>query len=234
MFLTGGASGALQANWYVAGPEGGAECVVIDPGQDAAAACRAAVAESGRQVAAVLATHGHIDHVADAARLSDSWGVPLFIHSADRPFLVDPAAAVSPDLAPFVHMLFPDGIGEPSDVREYQIEGASGRGVVGIGGLEFEVSHAPGHTPGCVLLSLAAQGGRPPVVFTGDVVFAGSIGRTDFPVGDAAAMRRSLRDRVLPLPDAAVLLPGHGSATDMARERLGNPYLQPDFLADRP
>ncbi|MDR2347747.1 MAG: MBL fold metallo-hydrolase [Bifidobacteriaceae bacterium] len=228
MHLAGGACGLFQANWYVVGPAGGDECVIVDPGQDAAEPCRAAVAASGRAVAAVLATHGHPDHVADAAVLADGYGVPLFIHGADRFLLADPAAGLSPDAAPFLAALCPDGLQVPSDVREYSLDGDSGRGLVSAGGLDFQLAHAPGHTAGCVLLRLA---GPPPVVFTGDVLFAGSIGRTDFLVGDAAAMRRSLRDQVLPLPDAAILLPGHGPATDMARERRANPYLQPSFLA---
>ncbi|MDR2380972.1 MAG: MBL fold metallo-hydrolase [Bifidobacteriaceae bacterium] len=231
MYLTGGTSGVFQANWYVAGPADGSACVIIDPGQDAAEACRAAVAASGRSVAAVLATHGHIDHVADAAALADGYGVPLFIHEADRPFLADPVAALTPDAAPVIAAMFPHGLRQAHEVREYPLDQESGAGGLGIGGLEFTLVHAPGHTPGCVLLAVVGAAGGPAVVFTGDVVFAGSIGRTDFQVGDAAAMRRTLRERVLPLPDAAVLLPGHGPASDMARERLTNPYLQADFLA---
>ncbi|MDR2372512.1 MAG: MBL fold metallo-hydrolase, partial [Bifidobacteriaceae bacterium] len=206
MFLTGGASGAFQANWYAVGPADGSECVIIDPGQDAAAACRGAVAASGRTVAAVLATHGHIDHVADAAALADGYGVPLYIHAADRPFLADPVAALTPDAAPMIRALFPDGLRQAREVREYQLDGGSGTGALGIGGMEVGLAHAPGHTPGCVLLSVGGAAGGAAVVFTGDVVFAGSIGRTDFQVGDPAAMRRTLAERVLPLPDAVALL----------------------------
>jgi glyoxylase-like metal-dependent hydrolase (beta-lactamase superfamily II) len=229
MWLTGGASGAFQANWYAVGTKDGGECVVVDPGQGAAEPCRAAVAASGRAVAAVLATHGHIDHVADAAALADDWGAPFYIHAADRPFLEDPAAALSPELEPMVRALFPGGLGVPADVREYEFEAAAGE--LGAGGLRFKLAEAPGHTPGCVLLSVAGEAGSGPVVFTGDVVFAGSIGRTDFRVGDPPAMRRSLREQVLPLPAAAVLLPGHGPATELRLELRTNPYLQRDFLA---
>ncbi|MDR0592174.1 MAG: MBL fold metallo-hydrolase [Bifidobacteriaceae bacterium] len=223
MRIAGGTSGAFQANWYVVGPENGSECVIIDPGQDAAGPCRRAVAAAGLAPAAVLATHGHIDHIADAAELADGYGVPLHIHAQDRPFLTDPVAALSPELGHFFGSLFPGPFQEPADVREYQIEGEYGTGALGIGGLVFELRHAPGHTPGSTLLAL---GGAEPLVFTGDVVFAGSIGRTDFRVGDPAAMRRSLARQVLTLPDAARLLPGHGPATTLARERRTNPFLR--------
>jgi glyoxylase-like metal-dependent hydrolase (beta-lactamase superfamily II) len=229
MRIKAGTSGAFQANWYVVAPEHGDACVIIDPGQDAAEPCRAAVRESGRTPAAVLATHGHIDHIADAACLADAYGVPLHIHPADRPFLTDPVAALTPDLAPLIAAAFPDSFHEAADVREYPVDRVSGAGTVGIGGLEFHLRHAPGHTPGCTLLVLDGDG-APPVVFTGDVVFAGSIGRTDFAVGDPAAMRRSLRRQVLTLPDAARLLPGHGPPTDLARERRTNPFLGEAFL----
>ncbi|MDR1443024.1 MAG: MBL fold metallo-hydrolase [Bifidobacteriaceae bacterium] len=228
MRITSGSSGIFQANWYVVGPEHGNQCVVIDPGQHAAQPCVAAVQALGRDPAAVLATHGHIDHIAAAAYLADTWNVPLYIHGADRPFLTDPVAALTPDAAPMIHSLFPDGFHEPPDVREYQLDSGSETGVCGIGGMEFQLRHAPGHTPGCTLLLL--EDGTGPVAFTGDVVFAGSIGRTDFRVGDPAAMRRSLRRQVLSLPDAARLLPGHGPATSMAIERETNPYLREEFL----
>jgi glyoxylase-like metal-dependent hydrolase (beta-lactamase superfamily II) len=225
MRIWSGVSGSFQANWYVAAPAGADSCVVIDPGQGAAEPCGRAVREAGLRPEAILATHGHIDHIASAALLADTWGVPLHIHPADRRFLTDPLAALSPGLAPLIDEAFPEGVSEPADVREYQLDEASGRGADGIGGLEFQFRHAPGHTPGSTLLVLGGGDGEPPAVFTGDVVFAGSVGRTDFAVGDPSAMRESLRSQVLTLPDAARLFPGHGPVTSLARERRTNPFL---------
>ena len=111
--------------------------------------------------------------------------------------------------------------------------------VLELAGLSVSVSHAPGHTEGSVIFGLGDLPAAIPAddldrtVLSGDVLFAGSIGRTDLPGGDPAAMQRSLRDRVLPLPDSTLVLPGHGPATTMARERTTNPFLQ-NLAADRP
>ncbi|MDR2565593.1 MAG: MBL fold metallo-hydrolase [Bifidobacteriaceae bacterium] len=225
MYLSGGTAGIWQANWYLVGPDHGRECVIIDPGQDSARAIRQALADDRREPVAVLATHGHIDHIADAAGLADEYGIPLHIHSLDRPFLTNPIAALFPAMGLLLAQAFPQPFREPADVREYQMEEESGRGAVGIGGLDFQLRHAPGHTPGSTLL-VVAEDPAAPVVFSGDVVFAGSIGRTDFAVGDPAAMSRSLRDQVLTLPGQALLLPGHGPASDVSRERRSNPFLR--------
>jgi glyoxylase-like metal-dependent hydrolase (beta-lactamase superfamily II) len=197
--------------------------VIIDPGEAAAAPCRAQIAAWGRTPAAVLATHGHIDHIADAAELAGGYDIPLYIHPADRPFLTDPAAALTPELVAMLRAYFPGPFREPAAVRAYEIDPSTGRGSLTAGGVDFELRHAPGHTPGSTLLVVRAA---EPTVFSGDVVFAGSIGRTDFLVGDPAAMSRSLAAQVLSLPDAARLLSGHGPATQVGWERLHNPYLQ--------
>jgi hydroxyacylglutathione hydrolase len=112
---------------------------------------------------------------------------------------------------------------EPDDVRELN-DGAE----VALAGLRFSAIHAPGHTPGSIMFQTPYKG-QPDidsVVFSGDVLFAGSIGRTDLPGGNMADMLKSLRTKVLPLPDTVAVLPGHGPQTTMARERAGNPYLQ--------
>jgi glyoxylase-like metal-dependent hydrolase (beta-lactamase superfamily II) len=227
VYLTGFATSLFQANCYLVGPgddTSGGPCVIIDPGMESAQPCHQALAQARRTPVAVLATHGHIDHVADAAALAGSYGVPLWIHGADRPFLTDPKAAVNAELDALIDLLGGPPPAEPAQVREYTINPTSGQGHLEVADLQFELRHAPGHTPGCTMLCLDLAAASP-TVFTGDVVFAGSIGRTDFRVGNPAAMRLSLRDQVLPLPDAAALLPGHGPATTMARERATNPYL---------
>ncbi|MDR3360948.1 MAG: MBL fold metallo-hydrolase [Bifidobacteriaceae bacterium] len=227
MFIASGASGSLQANWYVVGADGSDRCVVIDPGEAAAGPCREQIAASGRAPTAVLATHGHVDHIADAAELADFYGIPLYIHASDRPFLTDPAAATNSQFAALLPVMFPGPWREPADVRTYGVEATGGRGALAAADLEFELRHAPGHTPGSTMLIIG--GDSDPTVFAGDVVFAGSIGRTDFLVGSPGAMRRSLKRQLLTLPDAARILPGHGPATDLARERRHNPYLSAAF-----
>ncbi|PFG16735.1 glyoxylase-like metal-dependent hydrolase (beta-lactamase superfamily II) [Propionicimonas paludicola] len=226
MFLASFPSGAWQANCYLIAAAEKAECVVIDPGQDAAAMVARLVAEHGLVPSAVLATHGHFDHVADAAQVADSYGIPVYIHPSDRHLLADPAAGLDPGGAALVRNLIGAVMAEPAEVRPYP------DGMLAVAGLEFEVLPAPGHTAGSVLLWVATDEhpGVERIAFTGDVVFAGSVGRTDLPGGDQPTMLRSLREVVLTLPDRTALLPGHGPQTSLANERLHNPCLQPDFL----
>jgi len=110
---------------------------------------------------------------------------------------------------------------EPQEVRTLN-DGE----VIEIAGVRFRVAHAPGHTEGCVVFETPREGEQPPVVFSGDVLFEGSIGRTDLPGGDMAAMDRSLRTVILPMDDDSVVLPGHGGQTTIGRERATNPYLR--------
>ncbi|MDR1825882.1 MAG: MBL fold metallo-hydrolase [Bifidobacteriaceae bacterium] len=235
MFLAGLTTSVFQANCYLVGPDQTDRCVIIDPGLEAAGPVRTVLDQAGRTPAAVLATHGHLDHIADAATLADGFGIPLWIHAADRPFLTDPAAAVNAELEAMFRHLGLGPFNEPLDVREYSFDGPTGSGRLEVAGLAFTLRQAPGHTPGCTMLVLddaATDGETGTLVFTGDVVFAGAIGRTDFRVGDPTAMRASLRHQVLTLPAGARLLPGHGPDTTLGYERATNPYLQADFLAD--
>lgn len=227
MFLASLPTGPWQANCYLVAPAGGDECVVVDAGQDAAPGVRRLLAEHRLRPRGVVATHGHIDHVATAAELADEYNVPLWIHSADRHLLTDPAAGLGPDGAALVRQLLPAPLAEPARVEELD-----GVGELKLAGLTFAVTPAPGHTAGSVLLELpyAGSGDVDRVVFSGDVVFAGSVGRTDLPGGDPRVMAATLRDVVLALPDSTALLPGHGPQTTMARERLTNPYLQPSAV----
>jgi len=202
-----------QTNCYLVGAADGDECVVIDAGMGAETSVRSAAARHGRTPVAVLATHGHFDHVADAAEL----GLPVWIHSADRRMLADPSWGLAPQLDGFV-----GSCPEPSDVREFD-----GLASLALAGVEFELTHAPGHTPGGMLFRVAEAD----VLFSGDTLFAGSIGRTDFAVSDPAAMRRTLAG-LLTLPDATTVLPGHGPRTTIGRERAANPFLRPGDLED--
>lgn len=226
MFLASFPAGPWQANCYLAAPAAGAECVVIDPGVDAFDGVRAAVANHGLTPVGVLLTHGHIDHIASATRVADEWGVPAWIHADDRELLTDPVAGLGPSSAELLAQVLGDlDLAEPEDLRFFETG-------LDVAGLSFEVIHAPGHRPGCVMLSsrLTGHDQLDAVVFSGDVLFAGSIGRTDLPGGDHAVMLDTLRGPVLALPDTAAILPGHGQQTVMARERATNPYLQADYL----
>jgi glyoxylase-like metal-dependent hydrolase (beta-lactamase superfamily II) len=166
--------------------------------------------------AAVLLTHGHIDHVWSVAPLSGEFEIPALIHVDDRYRLVDPAgssiaAARDQLLAMTKNSL---ELTEPSDVRLLEDEQ-----VIEMVGLEFTVRHAPGHTEGSVVF----EGEQ--IMLSGDVLFAGSIGRTDLPGGSHQQMLDSLRRVILPARDELVVLPGHGPQTTIGAERAANPFL---------
>ena len=181
------------------------------------------LADNSLQLAAVLLTHGHVDHCGDAAALANEHEVPVFMHSGDRAWLTHPALGLGAGTEAMLAEMGCATLPEPrqlellDSVRDLQLAG-----------IEFTVTPAPGHSPGCVLFRVADQDG--PIVFTGDVVFQGSIGRTDLPGGDMSVMRDSLRDTILGLPDDTRLLSGHGPGTTMGVERGTNPYLQTSFL----
>jgi hydroxyacylglutathione hydrolase len=225
VLVTGFPAAAFGTNCYVLAPSAGQECLVVDPGVDVVAQLAEVLAEYRLRPAAVLLTHGHIDHVYSVTPVCGAHGVPAYLHGQDRYRLADPLGTLDPGL---LHMLEQEfgrraDWREPDDVRELvdaqQLE---------LAGLSLGVLHAPGHTEGSVMFSLpyppdGADAGSS--VISGDVLFAGSIGRTDLPGGDHAAMMRSLREKVLTLGDDAIVLPGHGPLTTIARERATNPYL---------
>ena len=264
MLIAGFPAGSFAANCYVLAAETGAECVIVDPGQDAEAGIAEILAEHRLKPAAVLLTHGHIDHVWSVAPVCGARDIPAFIHPADRDLLSDPAKG------------FPLGVGqqlfggleftEPDDVRELT-DGLT----LNLVGLSIVVDHRPGHTRGSVTFALPAQltrssgldraidtvgggdragggdrggggdragggdrggggdragggGAGVGVLFSGDLLFAGSIGRTDLPGGDDTAMAASLR-RTMELPDETIVLAGHGPRTTIGAERHSNPFL---------
>ena len=188
-------AGAFGTNCYAVAPGPRQECVVVDPGMDAVDPLARLLAEDGLKPVAVVLTHGHLDHTFSVLPVCDGYDIPAYLHPADNGMLADPA-----------------------DVKPLD-DGA----VLSLAGVELTVRHAPGHTRGSVVLSLDL--GEAPGLLAGDVLFAGSIGRVDLPGGSWDAMLRSLRDVVLPLDDETVVLPGHGPATTIGRERATNPYL---------
>jgi len=211
VLVTGFPAGAFAANCYVVAPARGAECVIVDPGQDAQQGIDELLVRYRLKPIAVLLTHGHIDHMWSVAPVCGAKGIPAYIHPDDRELLADPAKGLSLTVG---QQLF-GGITftEPDDVREL----ADGSALT-LAGLDFTVRHTPGHTPGSV--TFKSENG----LFTGDLLFAGSIGRTDLPGGDHQVMLRSLA-RTLTLPDDTLVLPGHGPQTTIGAERRTNPFL---------
>ena len=231
MLLIGFPSAIFGTNCYVVAPAEGEDCLVVDPGIDVLARLAELLSAHRLRPAAVLLTHGHLDHVYSVTPVCSAHGVAAYIHPDDAYRLRDPLASLDPALVGMLEAQFGRRAGwkEPADV----VPVASSRRLQ-LAGLELDVVHAPGHTEGSVMFGLAgvperyagaSVEGLGSTVLTGDVLFAGSIGRTDLPGGDHPAMLRSLRERVLPLPDPTLILPGHGPATSMARERAVNPYL---------
>ncbi len=234
MLVAGFPAGAFAANCYVIATAPGEQCVIVDPGQDAEPGIEEILAAHRLSPAAVLLTHGHIDHVWSVAPVCGAKGIPAYIHPADRALLSDPTKGFSLGTGQelFGGMKFT----EPDDVKELT-DGM----VLSLVGLEIVVNHAPGHTEGSVTfrLPVGTAGADEPitaqgkskidepidVLFSGDLLFAGSIGRTDLPGGDYATILRSLARVCLTLPDETVVLSGHGPQTTIGRERRTNPFL---------
>jgi hydroxyacylglutathione hydrolase len=223
VLVAGFPAAAFDSNCYVLAPAPGEECVVVDPGVEVVPRLDEILAEHRLRPVAVLLTHGHLDHTFSVAPVCGARGVPAWIHPDDEELLADPMKGLSAEMRP----LFGGRLewSEPDDVR------TMGDGeVLRLAELDVMVDHAPGHTPGSVLFRLpgGGPGGEAPsqVCLSGDVLFAGSIGRTDLPGGSYAAMMDSLLTKVLPLPDDVLVLPGHGPQTTVGRERATNPYLQ--------
>jgi glyoxylase-like metal-dependent hydrolase (beta-lactamase superfamily II) len=220
VFIAGFPAGPWGTNCYVVATGAGAECVVVDPGKDATAGVEQVVREHRLKPVAVLVTHGHVDHMWCVAPVAGAYDATAWIHPSDRHLLTDPMAGMSRETS---QLLLGTGHewAEPDDVREL-----SDAQSLELAGLTFVVDHTPGHTEGSVTFRAPyAQQDVSEVMFSGDLLFAGSIGRTDLPGGDHPTMLRSLTQKVLPLADDIVVLPGHGEQTSIGRERATNPYL---------
>ena len=201
-------------------PSAGNECIIIDPGHGASGAVREFIASQGLKPVAVMVTHGHLDHMWSLFPIASGYGIPAFVHQSDRHLLSNPSAGVSPEmLAALAHLVSTDDVfAEPEDVQQI-----SDNTRIQIAGMDIGITHAPGHTAGSVVFDVVDS---ERYVFTGDVLFAGAIGRTDLPGGSPQAMNDSLRTVILPIDDAAHILPGHGPASTMGIERGTNPYLR--------
>jgi len=178
------------------------------------------VREHNLKPVSVLVTHGHIDHMWCVAPVAGTYDATAYIHPEDRHLLADPMAGISPETAGML-LGGKHEFAEPDEVSEL----ADGQ-VLELAGLSFVVDHTPGHTRGSVTFrSPYAREDVAEVMFSGDLLFAGSIGRTDLPGGDHDTMLRTLASKVLPLADNIVVLPGHGEQTSIAQERATNPFL---------
>ncbi len=198
-------NGQFVENCYLVIDEASGACAIVDPGEEAGLILHK-VAAAGVRPAAIWITHGHIDHVLGIPRVKEATGTPVFLHPGDRPLydhVPEQAAAFGMQADPL-----------PAPDRTFQ----HGE-VATVGGLRFAVRHTPGHSPGSVCL--VGHG----VVFGGDVLFSGSIGRTDLPGGDFETLMHSIERELLVLPDGTVVYSGHGPETTIGQERRANPFL---------
>ena len=217
MLIAGFPSEATATNCWVVAPAAGEQCIVIDPGIGVGPQLEETIALHRLHPVAVLLTHGHFDHTFSVLPVCQARGVPAYIHPADRSQLADPWSGVGIAVGtPLFGVL---SFAEPDDVREL-----GDSDTVSLAGLDFVVRHAPGHSAGSVVFGLS--GANDAVLFSGDLLFAGSIGRVDLPGGSMQAMESSLRRVILPMDGTTLVHPGHGPSTTIARERATNPYLQ--------
>lgn len=205
----------LGTNCFVVAPGPGEQCVVIDPGVGVTGRLDEVIARHRLHPVAVVLTHGHLDHTFSVLPVCQARDVPAYIHPADRKALADPWSLMGLPVGAPIWGATGLTFAEPDDVLSLDDNAA-----IELAGLDFTIRHAPGHTEGSVVLQSADT------LFSGDVLFAGSIGRTDLPGGSMSAMRDSLRSVILPLGDGITVCPGHGPRTTIGRERAANPFLR--------
>jgi glyoxylase-like metal-dependent hydrolase (beta-lactamase superfamily II) len=199
------AVGPIQANCFIVGCEETRQAAVIDPG-DEADRILLTLAGAGLTVVQIINTHGHFDHVGANRRMKQATGAPILIHALDAPMLglLSRSAAawgMSAENSPP-----PDRTVDEGDT-------------IPVGTLTFNVIHTPGHTPGGISLLCGTS------LFVGDTLFAGSVGRTDFPGGSFEALQASIRDKLFPLPRETTVYTGHGAETTIGEEKLNNPFV---------
>jgi len=213
MLVAGFPAQMYATNCWVLATGEGSECIVIDPGMpDVSLELADLLSKHRLKPVATLLTHGHLDHTFSVVPVCDGYGIPAYIHSEDRSLLLDPAAAVSPE---FRTTLAGMSFSEPKQVHELE----SGEEFELVG-LKIKAIHSPGHTRGSLMFLVDDE-----ILVSGDVLFAGSIGRTDLPTGSSSDMQKTLVKKVLPLDDEIRVLPGHYQETKIGFERKNNPYL---------
>lgn len=204
------ALGAYETNCFVLRSDSAAtDCLVVDPGLEAGPLIDF-LKEHKLNPLAVVLTHGHIDHIAGLAELRVQFsGTKVYIHALDAKMLTDPYA----NLSAMHGVAFTT---KPEDVALNEPD------VIDLAGVKLQVLHTPGHTPGGICLYSQADG----VAIVGDTLFAGSIGRTDFPGGNMEDLLNSVKEKLFTLPGETQAYPGHGPATTIAREKAHNPFFQ--------
>lgn len=215
----------FETNCWILASKIGQECIIVDPGMaqpNLVNEIVTKVSEHNLKPIAVLITHGHLDHIFSVMPLTAQVPMRTFITAADRFLLTDPMGALDRNgiSQQFLNAFGIEKLTEPDEIVE--LEDFS---TFEVAGMQITSIFAPGHTKGSVIFTVDDQ-----QLISGDVLFAGSIGRTDLPTGSASQMRKTLRDRILTLPDGLNVLPGHGGQTTIGTERVRNPYLQSDFL----
>lgn len=201
--------GMVATNAYIVGDTERKQAVVIDPVDQADALLNAA-RESGWEIKLILATHAHFDHVLASKTLQEATGAPFYAHKDCEEWL---------ERLPSQGKLF--GMPEFPEAAKVDRWLTSEPETIELGAIKLETLYTPGHAPGHLSFYLREQG----VVFAGDTLFAGSIGRTDLPGGDAALLLHSIREKLFPLGDDTQVLPGHMGITTIGREKQTNPYL---------
>jgi len=213
MLVTNFQAQAFATNCWILATGRGQECIVVDPGMpNVSEQLNQKLTEFNLKPVAILVTHGHLDHTFSVQPICDGYEIPAMIHSADRELFLRPERAHGAD---FIKQLSGISWQEPKQVKELNDEDA-----FEIVGMKFKVHHAPGHTKGSIMFEVDDE-----VLISGDVLFAGSIGRTDLPGGSWSDMVQSLKRKVLTLPDSLQVLPGHGPETSIGRERNYNQFL---------
>jgi hydroxyacylglutathione hydrolase len=229
VLIKGFPAGVLQCNCYVLAPHKGSDAIVVDPGQRAMGPLRRILDEHRLTPAAVLLTHGHIDHMWSAQKVGDTYGCPVYIHPEDRFMLTDPIAGIGPKLAQLAMGAF---FREPRQVVELDRDGDK----IELGGITVAVDYTPGHTRGSVVFRVGGlersdwgmswTDGPSELAFTGDTLFKQSIGRSDLLGGSGRDLLNSIVTKLLVLDDATVVLPGHGPKSTIGAERRTNPFIE--------
>jgi glyoxylase-like metal-dependent hydrolase (beta-lactamase superfamily II) len=201
--------GLLGCNCTILGDEISGEAIVVDPGDDIPKIL-AALAEHQLTVKQIVITHAHFDHISSAQTLKQITGAPILYNEADLPLV-----AIMDQQPAWIGLDLPVGKVLPPDHSPADNE------LVSVKGLDATVLYTPGHTEGSISLHVPAAN----LLLAGDTLFAGGVGRTDFPFGSTPKLLDSIHNRLMPLPDATVVIPGHGPTTTIARERSTNPFL---------
>jgi hydroxyacylglutathione hydrolase len=216
----------FETNCWIFAPSKNSECFIVDPGlaqPNLVSQIKDVVRKHNLKPMAILVTHGHLDHTFSVLPFANEYHTPTLVHTLDRKLLSDPFKALQAGgvTQQLMQQFGVSHFEEPEDVREVNTGDT-----FKIADFDLQVRHAPGHTAGSVIFTVNNE-----YLISGDVLFAGAIGRTDMPTGSPSEMIKTLRNEILPLRDELIVLPGHGVQTTIGGERRKNLYLQEEFLS---